>query len=46
VSEKLQHVDRALYLRAKSVMDKNKAERHIRGGQATKKKFSSMKRKR
>ena len=34
--------DLALYHKAKLVLDKNKAERHIRGGQATKDKYSTM----
>ncbi len=36
VSVKLRDTDLALYKRVKKVLDKNKAERHIRGGEATK----------
>ena len=39
LSERLESVDRELYLRVKSVLEKNKAERHIRGGNATRKKY-------
>lgn len=39
LSERLEPVDRELYLRVKSVLEKNKAERHIRGGIATRKKY-------
>lgn len=39
ISERLETVDRDLYLRVKSVLEKNKAERHIRGGIATRKKY-------
>ena len=39
LSERLEPVDRELYLRVKSVLEKNKAERHIRGGLATRKKY-------
>lgn len=39
IAERLESVDRDLYLRVKSVLEKNKAERHIRGGIATRKKY-------
>ena len=39
ISERLEYIDRALYLRAKEVTETNKAERHIRGGLATKRKY-------
>lgn len=39
VSERLKAIDRLLYLEAKAVMERNKAERHIRGGEATRKKY-------
>ncbi|MEG0598301.1 MAG: sporulation transcriptional regulator SpoIIID, partial [Oscillospiraceae bacterium] len=31
-----------LYLQAKEVLDRNKAERHIRGGLATRKKYKGI----
>lgn len=35
----LPKVNRALYLRVKEVLDVNKADRHNRGGEATRKKY-------
>ncbi|MBE6984158.1 MAG: sporulation transcriptional regulator SpoIIID [Ruminococcaceae bacterium] len=39
LSERLPHYNRALYLQVKAVLEQNKAERHIRGGMATRKKY-------
>ncbi len=39
ITEKLQHIQPALYRSVRSVLDKNKAERHIRGGLATRHKY-------
>lgn len=39
LSEKLPHLSASLYREAKSVLQRNKAERHLRGGQATKMKY-------
>ena len=39
VSERLYAADRLLYEQCKSVLERNKAERHIRGGEATRKKY-------
>lgn len=39
LSERLPHCNRTLYLQVKAVLDQNKAERHIRGGLATRKKY-------
>ena len=39
VTERLEQSDPQLYLRVKTVLDKNKSERHIRGGMATKRKY-------
>ena len=39
----LPKVNRALYLSVKDVLDSNKAERHFRGGEATRKKYLEMK---
>ena len=38
LSERLERFDRALWLRMRAVLELNKAERHIRGGLATRKK--------
>lgn len=39
VSERLRHLDPALWQQVKGVLDRNKAERHIRGGIATRIKY-------
>lgn len=43
VTERLKKFDKELYRRVKKVLDKNLAERHIRGGLATKRKYLSKK---
>ena len=42
ISERLPLFNRALYLQVKEVLDENKAERHIRGGIATRKKYRGV----
>jgi putative DeoR family transcriptional regulator (stage III sporulation protein D) len=42
LSERLEHINRPLYLQVKAVMDFNKAERHIRGGLATRLKYKGL----
>jgi len=39
LSERLRTIDRGLYARARIVLERNKAERHLRGGEATRKKY-------
>lgn len=39
LSQRLPAFNRPLYLQVKEVLDRNKAERHIRGGIATKEKY-------
>lgn len=39
VSVRLQEIDTSLYEQAKRVLDQNKSERHIRGGEATRRKY-------
>ncbi len=39
LSERLPAFNRSLYLQVKGVLDENKAQRHIRGGIATRKKY-------
>ncbi len=39
IVERLQVFDRNLYLEVKRVLDENKAERHLRGGMATRRKY-------
>lgn len=43
VSERLVHINYALALQVRRILDENKAERHIRGGMATKLKYSKEK---
>lgn len=43
VSQRLQNIDRSLFLKVKAVLDQNLKERHIRGGIATKKKYENLK---
>lgn len=43
VSERLLHINLALAQEVRKVLDENKAERHIRGGMATKLKYSKEK---
>ena len=42
VSERLKHLNPDLYSEVKAVLEKNKQERHIRGGKATKEKYAKM----
>ena len=42
VTQVLPHVNKSLYLHVKEILDKNKQERHLRGGQATKRKYLSQ----
>ena len=39
VSERLQYVNPKLYKQVKEILELNKAQRHIRGGMATKRKY-------
>ena len=39
VSERLQKINPVLALEVRKILDENKAERHIRGGMATKMKY-------
>lgn len=39
LSERLEHIDKALYVRVKAILEFNKSERHIRGGLATRRKY-------
>lgn len=42
VSERLMHINPNLYREVKVVLEKNKQERHIRGGKATKEKYAKL----
>ena len=39
VTVRLAHIDPALHSLAKQVLERNKSERHLRGGEATRKKY-------
>ena len=39
VTQTLKNINKSLYLDVKSVLEKNKEERHLRGGEATKNKY-------
>lgn len=39
LSERLPLYNRTLYLQAKEILEENKAQRHIRGGMATRRKY-------
>lgn len=41
VTERLKTADKELYEKVRAVLDKNLSERHIRGGMATKEKYSN-----
>lgn len=42
ISERLPQFNRTLYLQVKEILDVNKAQRHIRGGIATRKKYRGV----
>lgn len=42
ITARLPDVDMALYEQVKQVLDRNKQERHLRGGEATKKKYEEL----
>lgn len=39
ITERLPKINRRLFLQVRKVLERNKAERHIRGGLATRKKY-------
>ena len=39
VTERLAYIDRLKYLQVRKVLETNKAERHLRGGDATRRKY-------
>ncbi len=43
LQQRLSQYDRLLYLQVRKVLDNNKAQRHIRGGMATRRKYLSKK---
>jgi len=43
ITQNLKRINRPLYQQAKEILDLNKKERHLRGGEATKKKYQKNK---
>ncbi len=43
VSDRLKKINPSLAIEVRRILEENKAERHIRGGLATKKKYDNMK---
>ena len=42
VTERLKHLNEDVYEQVRTVLDKNKQERHIRGGLATRRKYAGL----
>lgn len=42
VTKRLRNIDSSLYSQVREILDVNKAQRHIRGGQATKEKYKNL----
>lgn len=42
VTQRLKEFNRPMYLRVKEILEVNKAERHLRGGLATRKKYKGQ----
>ena len=42
LAERLKNIDKNLYKDVRPILDKNKAERHLRGGMATKLKYNKV----
>ena len=43
LTRRLEQADRMLWLQIRAVLDRNKAQRHLRGGEATRKKYQNAK---
>ena len=42
LTRRLEQADRLLWLRVRAVLDRNKAQRHLRGGEATRRKYETQ----
>ena len=42
LTQRLEQADRLLWLRVRQVLDRNKAQRHLRGGEATRRKYQQV----
>ena len=45
LSQRLPQYNRSLYYKVRCILEENKAQRHIRGGIATRKKYQNMRKK-
>lgn len=45
ITERLEKINPSMFLKVKNVLEQNKAERHLRGGEATKQKYKMLKNK-
>lgn len=43
IAIRLKHINHPLYVEAKRILEQNKSERHLRGGEATKRKYLQKK---
>ena len=42
LTQRLETVNRSLYVQVRALLDRNKAERHLRGGEATRRKYQAL----
>ena len=42
VTKALKYANKAMYTQVKAILDRNKSERHLRGGEATKRKYLQL----
>ena len=42
LTQRLETVNRSLYVQVRALLDRNKAERHLRGGEATRRKYRAL----
>ena len=42
VSQRLRYIDRSLFAKVNAILQQNKQERHLRGGEATKNKYLNL----
>ena len=45
LASRLKYIDHELFVTVGAILEKNRAERHLRGGEATKRKYAELKRK-
>ena len=42
LTQRLKTINRSLYVQVRALLDRNKAERHLRGGEATRRKYRAV----